>query len=179
MDLRDTLRADFYHSTGNERFQIIRFFRDYGYRYVFYLRLCGANRLFKLLVSVPRRRLSLRHSIEISPDTSIGGGLHLVHPYGITLNRDVVMGRNVNLHKGCTIGQENRGRRKGSPTICDRVWIGMNAAIVGNVTIGEDVLVAPNAYVNFDVPAHSIVVGNPGRIIPCANATKDYIINIA
>ena len=64
------------------------------------------------------------------------------------------------------------------PTIKDNVWIGTNAVIVGNITIGEDVLIAPLTYVNFDVPDHSIVIGNPGKIISRENATEDYIIRV-
>ena len=55
--------------------------------------------------------------------------------------------------------------------------IGANAVIVGNITIGSDVLIAPPAYVNFDVPDHSIVIGNPARIIHRENATEDYVCN--
>ncbi len=47
--------------------------------------------------------------------------------------------------------------------------------IVGNVKIGDDVLIAPLTFVNFDVPPHSIVIGNPAKIIPRENATKGYI----
>lgn len=75
------------------------------------------------------------------------------------------------------IGQENRGKRKGTPIIGNEVWIGANAVIVGNVKIGNDVLIAPLSYVNFDVPDHSIVVGNPAKIISKEYATKDYINN--
>lgn len=57
------------------------------------------------------------------------------------------------------------------------MWIGTNAVIVGNITIGSDVLIAPLAYVNFDVPDHSIVIGNPARIISRDNATAGYIQN--
>lgn len=77
-----------------------------------------------------------------------------------------------------TIGQENRGRRKGAPTIGNKVWMGVNSTIVGNITIGDDVLIAPNSYVNFDVPPHSIVIGNPGKIIHREKATQDYINNL-
>lgn len=77
-----------------------------------------------------------------------------------------------------TIGQENRGFRKGCPTIGNRVWIGINSTIVGNITIGDDVLIAPNSFVNFDVPPHSIVLGNPGSIIHKENATEGYINNL-
>ena len=55
--------------------------------------------------------------------------------------------------------------------------IGSNAVIVGNVRIGNDVLIAPLSYVNFDVPDHSIVIGNPAKIISKEEATKEYINN--
>lgn len=60
----------------------------------------------------------------------------------------------------------------------DRVWVGSGAVIVGRITVGDDVLIAPNAYVNCDVPAHSIVVGNPCKITPRNNATEHYIENL-
>ena len=56
--------------------------------------------------------------------------------------------------------------------------MGVNSTIVGNITIGDDVLIAPNSYVNFDVPPHSIVIGNPGKIIHREKATQDYINNL-
>lgn len=118
---------------------------------------------------------SILHHIEISTSTKIGGGLYIGHPYCITINPHTVIGKNVNIHKGVTIGQENRGKRKGAPTIGDEVWIGVNATIVGNITIGNDVLIAPNTYVNSDIPSHSIVYGNPCLIKYKENATLGYI----
>lgn len=67
------------------------------------------------------------------------------------------------------------GGREGAPVIGNEVWIGINAAIVGKVTIGDDVLIAPNSYVNCDVPSHSIVFGNPCIIRHRENATEGYI----
>ena len=69
-----------------------------------------------------------------------------------------------NIHKGVTIGQQNRGDLKGVPKIGNKVWIGVNATIVGKIEIGDDVLIAPNSFVNCDVPSHSIVIGNPCQI---------------
>ena len=86
----------------------------------------------------------------------------------------MVIGNNVNVHKGVTIGRTNRGNA-GSPHIGNTVFIGINATVVGNIKIGDDVLIAPNAYVNFDVPSHLIVIGNPGVIHQKYNATKGYI----
>lgn len=76
-----------------------------------------------------------------------------------------------------TIGQENRGNRKGVPTIGNNVWIGINAIIVGNISIGDDVTIGPGAYVNCDVPSHSIAIGNPCVIHHRDNATEHYIDN--
>lgn len=78
------------------------------------------------------------------------------------------------------LGVDYRGPRIGAPRLGSNVFVGINASIIGAVTavtIGDDVLIAPNAYVNFDVPSHSIVVGNPGRIIPKEHATEECIFN--
>lgn len=57
----------------------------------------------------------------------------------------------------------------------DCVWIGINSTVVGKVTIGDNVLIAPNTFVNFDVPSNSIVIGNPAKIISDTNAADGYI----
>lgn len=115
--------------------------------------------------------------LEISTVNPIGGGLYLGHAFNITINERAKIGMNCNLHKGIVIGAENRGKRKGVPTIGNEVWIGINAAIVGNISIGNDVLIAPNSYVNCDVPSHSIVYGNPCIIKHRDNATEGYVNN--
>ena len=109
----------------------------------------------------------------------VGGGLYICHPYGITVNPGAVLGENINIHKGVTIGQENRGPRQGAPVIGNFDWIGVNASVVGAVHIGNDVLIAPNSYVNCDVPDHSVVFGNPCVIKHKDNATEGYINRIA
>lgn len=116
-----------------------------------------------------------KYGLEISPYAKIGKGLYLGHPYNITVAEGAVLGKNVHLHKGCTIGRENRGVREGVPVLGNCVSVGINATIVGKVHIGDDVLIAPNAYVNFDVPSHCVVVGNPGVIHHRENATERYI----
>ncbi len=74
-----------------------------------------------------------------------------------------------------TIGQANRGERKGCPKIGNKVWIGAGAVVVGKIVIGDNVLIAPNSYVNYDVPSNSIVTGNPASIKEDANATEGYV----
>lgn len=67
------------------------------------------------------------------------------------------------------------GVKIGVPTIGNDVWIDPNAVIVGGINIGDNVLIAANSFVNFDVPSNSIVIGNPGKIIPSVRATEGYI----
>ena len=121
--------------------------------------------------------LSKKTQIQIPARTRIGEGFYIGHLGRVIILPDAIIGKNVNVGTGVTIGMENRGARKGAPTISDDCWIGTNAVIVGNVKIGSDVLIAPLSYVNFDVPDHSIVIGNPGKILPKENATADYICN--
>ena len=128
---------------------------------------------YKAICSV----LKKSKGIEISSLLDCGPGVYFGHDYCITINPGTKLGRNINIHKGVTIGRENRGPRKGVPTIGNTVWIGINSTIVGKITIGDDVLIAPNSFVNKDIPAHSVVVGNPCSIHPKENATEGYINN--
>ncbi len=131
----------------------------------------------KLFYTARLLLLSRKTQIQIPARTSIGEGFYIGHLGRVVIHPDAKLGKNVNIATGVTIGMENRGARKGTPVIGDNCWIGTNAVIVGKVTIGSDVLIAPLSYVNFDVPDHSIVIGNPGKILPRENATAEYICN--
>ncbi len=146
---------------------------DHALRFLWLLRRAqrSHNPVWRLML----HRMRERYGLEISRSTQIGPGLYLGHAFNITVNPEAVIGANCNLHKGVTIGQENRGKRQGAPVIGDCVWIGVNATIVGGITVGDDVLIAPGAYVNCDVPSHSIVLGNPCRVIAREGATEGYI----
>ena len=133
----------------------------------------------KLIYKSLFRIHSQRHGIEIPTCTRIGKGFYIGHPYNITINGGAIIGNNCHIHKGVTIGLEPRGKRAGVPTIGNQVSICVNATIVGNVSIGNDVLIAPGALVNCDIPSHSIVIGNPCTIHHRDDATEGYINNIA
>lgn len=117
----------------------------------------------------------MKYGLEISRHTSIGAGFYIGHAFNITINPNAIIGKNCNIHKGVVIGQTNRGRNKGVPKIGNEVWIGINVAIVGGITIGDDVMIAPNSYINCDIPSHSVVYGNPCIIKHRDNATECYI----
>ncbi|MBR4749369.1 MAG: serine acetyltransferase [Abditibacteriota bacterium] len=129
------------------------------------------RKFYSALFSLLRRQ---QHML-IWPEGKIGRGLCMIHAFGAGVNAAAELGDNVTLHQFVAIGQENRGKRKGAPILGNRVWVGPGAVVVGRIHIGDDVLIAPNSYVNCDVPSHSIVMGNPCRIIPRDNATEGYV----
>ena len=135
------------------------------------------NRRPNIVNRIIYRAIKFLWHIEIPYSVSIGRGLYVGHPFGITINPNASIGENCNIHKGVTIGQENRGKRKGAPTIVNCVCICINSTIVGNIKIGDDVLIAPNTFVNIDIPSHSIVFGNPCIVKHKDNATEGYINN--
>lgn len=149
-------------------------------KYLYYFRKAKAakNYFLRRYYELRLRHISNVSNIQIPVETQIGEGFYIGHFGAIVINSKAVLGKNVNVAVGVTIGQTNRGKKAGAPQISDRCWIGSNAVIVGNVRIGTDVLIAPGAYVNFDVPDHSIVIGNPGKIICRENATEGYVNNL-
>lgn len=168
-------KADYYRMTGTHYcglYSLIQRLFRHNLAYMYWFRKYQKKPGF--LKRIMLYRITKKYGLEISPKAQVGDGFYLGHPYNITVGSGVVIGQNVNLHKGCTIGRTNRGH-SGSPQIGNHVFVGINATIVGNITIGDDVLIAPNSYVNFDVPAHSIVIGNPGKIHANEHATDGYI----
>lgn len=131
----------------------------------------------KSYYTVRLKLMSYKTHIQIPARTRIGDGFYIGHTGRVIIHPDAILGKNINVGTGVTIGYENRGKRKGAPRIEGNCWIGTNSVVVGNVTIGEDVMIAPLTFVNFDVPPHSIVIGNPAKIIHKENATQDYICN--
>lgn len=167
-----------YYGDDGEPF-IKRIFRPLELKYIKTYRSANCCRFLplKLFYMLRLKFLSDKTQIQIPARTQIGEGFYIGHLGRVIIHPDAKLGKNINVGTGVTIGGENRGKRKGTPVIDGDCWIGTNAVVVGNIHIGEDVLIAPSAYVNFDVPSHSIVVGNPAKIIQKDNATKDYICN--
>lgn len=133
--------------------------------------------VFNIFWKFVLRHYQIKYGYQIYPETQIGEGFYLGHWGALVINPKAKIGKNCNIAQGVTIGQQNRGKSQGFPTIQDEVWIGTNAVIVGGITIGSNTLIAPNSYVNFDVPPNSVVMGNPGKIYPKDNATEGYINN--
>ena len=99
-------------------------------------------------------RIGERYHLEIPNFDNIGENLVLAHPSGITINPRTKIGKNCVLFKNVTLGSIRSGKREGVPQIGDDCVIGTGAFICGGIFIGNDVLIAANAFVDFDVPSH-------------------------
>jgi serine O-acetyltransferase len=182
--LRQILQADLYRYTGatDRRAFVSAYLHEPGFRFTYYLRKVAfystRKRSFGIFGYVYNRLLyhhyRFKYGFDISPATSIGPGLYIGHFGGVVISPHAVLGANVNIAQGVTIGATSRGKRLGAPTLEDRVWVGAHAIIVGKVTIGREALIAPGAYVNFDVPAKSVVLGNPGQVVS-SSGSQGYV----
>lgn len=171
---------DYIRTTDDDKFILKHFIKDFLFqhrlRYMVYFRKAQTtkSRLVKAFCEYKLFRLCRKYGIEIKTQTKIGEGFVMCHPYNITVTPFAEIGKNVNIMKGATIGLSG-GKRQGAPKIGDCVYIGINSTVLGGITIGNDVLIAPNTFVNCDVPDHSIVIGSPCSIIHRENATAEYI----
>ena len=160
---------------------ILRGFMHPGFDFMYYFRKASKHKkysIFGIFYRLILRRLSYKYGFQIPVGTSIGEGFYIGHFGTIVINTNAKIGKNCNIAHLVTIGQANRGKLKGAPTIGDNVWIGTGSVIVGNINIGSNVLIAPNSFVNMDIPDNSTVIGNPAKSIKKENATEGYINNI-
>jgi len=175
------ITSDLYRHVGKTG--LLAFWRCFllvpGFRYTVVLRKGPRHRRYSpswLFWKMLHRRYGWRYGYQVQFSTKIGKGLYLAH-FG-SMNVNGTIGDNCNLGPRITIGRGISTRRQGWPTIGNRVWIGAGAVVVGGISVGNNVLIAPNAFVNFDVPDNSVVLGNPGKIYPKEDPTREYLQNV-
>lgn len=180
-DLKDIIDSDLKRYSNNASFMnlVKSYIKNSGFRFTYILRKCqyykNKNKLIYIFFKFLKRKYKFKYGYEIPDEVIIGKGVHIYHLGHIIINPSAEIGDYFTVNDSVTIGQTYRGSKKGVPKLGDKVWVGSNAVIVGNVTIGDNVLIAPNAYINFDVPNDSIVIGNPAKIIHDEHATRVYI----
>ncbi|MDY0327735.1 MAG: serine O-acetyltransferase [Arcobacteraceae bacterium] len=102
---------------------------------------------------------------DIHPACTIGRRVFLDHAFGVVIGETAVIGDDVLIYQGVTLGGVSLSHGKRHPTICSNVTIGAGAKILGNITVGENSKVGANSVVITDVPISSTAVGVPARII--------------
>src|SRR5277367_5499260 len=103
--------------------------------------------------------------IEIHPGAKIGRRLFIDHGMGVVIGETAVVGDNVTLYQGVTLGGTGKEHGKRHPTIEDGVVVGDGAKILGNITVGRNCRIGAGSVVLRNVPENSTVVGVPGHII--------------
>jgi serine O-acetyltransferase len=103
--------------------------------------------------------------IEIHPGAEIGRRLFIDHGMGAVIGETAIVGNDVTLYQGVTLGGTGKERGKRHPTIEDNVVVGDGAKILGNITVGKNCRIGAGSVVLRNVPADSTVVGVPGHII--------------
>jgi serine O-acetyltransferase len=143
-----------------------------GFKYTFWMRLTG----WAILRPATRYTLGLvfkfillhyryKYGIAIPEYTEVGPGLFINRFGGIYVNGDVVIGSNVNIGMMTLLGQANRGERTGSPTVGNRVFVGVGSSVIGRVHLGDGSVVGVNSVVTRDVPENAVVGGTPAKVL--------------
>jgi serine O-acetyltransferase len=131
------------------------------------------RRLAARLVSHLGRGLT---GIEIHPGATIGRGVFIDHGMGVVIGETSVVGNDVTLYQGVTLGGTGKQRGKRHPTLEEGVIVGVGAAILGAVTVGAGAKIGAGAVVLRDVPPHTTAVGVPARAVawtdPASGATS-------
>lgn len=103
--------------------------------------------------------------IEIHPGAQIGSGFFIDHGNGVIIGETAIIGNNVTLYQGVTLGGTGKEHGKRHPTIGDNVMISAGAKVLGSFTIGENSKIGAGSVVLSEVPPNSTVVGVPGRVV--------------
>ena len=125
--------------------------------------------LWKAKLRLPARMLSqvarFYTGVDIHPGALLGRRLFIDHAMGVVIGETAIVGSDVTLYQGVTLGGTGKGHGKRHPTICDGVFIGNNANVLGNITVGNNSRVGAGSVVLNDVPPNSTVVGVPAHIV--------------
>lgn len=111
------------------------------------------------------QRTARKTGIEIHPGAKIGNGLFIDHGHGVVIGETTIIGDNVTLYQGVTLGGTGKETGKRHPTLEDNVMVSVGAKVLGSFTIGENSKIGAGSVVLKEVPPNSTVVGVPGRVV--------------
>ena len=120
--------------------------------------------------------------IEIHPGAQIGKKLFIDHGMGVVIGETTIIGDNVTIYQGVTLGGTGKERGKRHPTIGNNVVISAGAKVLGSITIGNNVIIGAGSVVIKPVPDNCTVVGVPGRIVKVKGekvlSDEDHVMNL-
>ncbi len=110
-----------------------------------------------------------RTGIEIHPGAKIGKGFFIDHGSGVVVGETTIIGNNVTLYQGVTLGGTGKEKGKRHPTLEDNVMVSVGAKVLGSFTIGENSKIGAGSVVLNEIPKNCTVVGVPGKIVKCTD----------
>ena len=119
----------------------------------------------KELALMLQSRISEVLSVDIHPGARIGKGILMDHGMGVVIGETAVVGDRVSILQGVTLGGTGKDEGDRHPKVGSGVLIGAHATILGNISIGDDAMIAARSLVLKDVPPYSMVAGSPARIV--------------
>lgn len=163
--LQKLIKSDLYRYKEKTSFKIFlkTYITSVGFNYLVWFRI--TQRYNNIFTRFLLKRKMIKFGIEIHPKTQIGYGFYIGHWGEIVINEKAIIGNNCNISQGVTIGQINRGDKKGTPNIEDNVYIGPGAKILGEITIRQNSAIGANAVVIKDVLPDTTVGGIPAKEI--------------
>ena len=128
-----------------------------------------AHELYKKGEFYKARKISQKWArktgIEIHPGAQIGEGFFIDHGHGVVIGETTIIGNNVTLYQGVTLGGTGKEHGKRHPTNGNNVMISAGAKVLGSITIGDNCKIGAGSVVLKPVPPNSTVVGVPGRVV--------------
>ncbi|MEI7475437.1 MAG: serine acetyltransferase [bacterium] len=182
-DLIFLIKSDLHRYEGKTNFKIFlkNFILNKGFQLTFWYRLCHHfymknNKLLLAFSILFFRTYKEKYGMDFHYKAKIGSGLCLYHAFGTALGPTVVIGKNANILHRVTFANVGRGSKKGAPIIGDNVLLAPGSALIGNIHIGSNSVLAANTVVSIDIPENSVVAGIPGKVIS-NKGSHGYILN--
>lgn len=161
-DIRSVLERD---PAARSRIEVLTCYP--GLWAVWFYRL--SHRLWRAKLRLLARMLSqfarFLTGVDIHPGAQLGRRLFIDHATGVVIGETAIVGNDVTLYQGVTLGGTGKQQGKRHPTLCDGVFVGNNANVLGNITVGQNSRIGAGSVVLNDVPPNSTAVGVPAHIV--------------
>ncbi len=167
-NLVNDLKQDLFRLTKEKGFLTFMKFLlvNHSFKLCFYYRVTKFykhnNRFLYFIFFMLHKRSQIKFGVQLPNEAQIGQGLQFSHYSGIVINAEAIIGNNFTIFQCATVGSV---RGKGCPVIGDNCILFAGAKVIGNVTLGNNVVVAANAVVTKDVPDNAVVGGIPAKIL--------------
>lgn len=164
-----------YHGRTDWPHLFAQYFSNKGFYFSFWYRIVHHYHtlpVIGILLRLKYSRVKAKLVTDMNYKVRIGPGLCIYHLYGSSIHPSTVVGKNLVLMHGVTVGSSS----KGTPTIGDNVFLGPGSLVFGAIRIGSDVAIGGNSVVTQDVSDFSVVVGNPSRVVS-SRGSSDYVRN--